>query len=281
MSWSVGPPAVLAVGLTMLLGQRWHAVAGILAFVALPYSSVWGMLPWRRLHRWMMAHCLTSCAFAATSFHEDPTYPPNFEDALHRPLLLAYSPHGVFCHAFSGSHGVLHPGLAEKGVLFLLAGPLFHAPVFRHLVVALGNSRSAAKASVVQCMRQRKHLALLPGGLEEASLAQPGHEAVFVRTRLGFIKLALQHGYTVHPVYSFGEASCYACGVPAWVPHSWRWALARRGVPVVAPIGRWWAPLMPRRGAELHTYVGRPVRLKPLITTYLSVCSFPLLLNLS
>ena len=116
-------------------------------------------------------------------------------------------------------------------------------------------------------MQQRQHLALLPGGIEEAGLAQPGREAVFVQKRLGFIKLALQHGYTTHPVYSFGESSFYACLVPSWVPNSLRWALARRGIPVVAPLGRWWAPLMPQEGAELHTYVGHssggavPVRL--------------------
>jgi len=261
MPWSVGPPAVLSFGLAKLYSQQWYSVAWVLAFLALPYTPLWKMLPWSRIHQWMMMHCPSSRAFAATSFQVDPKHPPNFDEAEKHPVLLAYSPHGVFCHAFSGSHGVLHPGLAEKGVKFLLAGPLFHAPVFRHLVVALGNIRSASRASVVACMQQRKHLALLPGGIEEASLAQPGREAVFIRKRLGFIKLALQHGYTIHPVYSFGEASSYACLVPSWIPNSLRWALARRGIPVVAPLGRWWAPLMPQKGAELHTYVGRPVRL--------------------
>jgi hypothetical protein len=33
----------------------------------------------------------------------------------------------------------------------------------------------------------------------------------------------------------------------------------KAGLPLVAPCGRWWAPLLPKPGAELHTYVGRPI----------------------
>jgi hypothetical protein len=42
----------------------------------------------------------------------DQAFPVNFSDPA-KPVMLAYGPHGVFCTAFSGSHGVLHPGLAE------------------------------------------------------------------------------------------------------------------------------------------------------------------------
>ena len=59
----------------------------------------------------------------------------------------------------------------------------------------------------------------------------------------------------------FCPAHMRSPGVPKALPYSLRWALNKWGVPVVAPLGRWWAPLVPKAGSELHTYVGRPVRL--------------------
>lgn len=43
------------------------------------------------------------------------------------------------------------------------------------------------------------------GGFEEAVLAQPGLERLWMGSRGGFVKLALQHGYRLVPVYGFGE----------------------------------------------------------------------------
>jgi len=273
MPWSVGPLVVAGLAVRALALGRWAELVAVAAFVALPYSPLYNALPWRRLHGLFMRHFPTSPAYASASFNVDPDHPLDLSRAAsssntsdsgahsgyRRPVLLAYSPHGIFCHAFSGSHGTLHPGLNAAGVKFLLANPLFHAPVFRHLVVSLGNIGSASRASMERLMAAGVHVALLPGGLEEASLTTPGAEAVFVTARLGFIKLALRHGYTIRPVYSFGEAGLFRSLLPAWLSHRLRFALARRGLPVVAPLGRWWAPFMPVAGATLHTYVGRPV----------------------
>jgi len=60
MSWSVGPPAVLSFGLVMLFRQQWSAAASVLTFLALPYTPLWGLLPWSRIHHWMMMHCPSS-----------------------------------------------------------------------------------------------------------------------------------------------------------------------------------------------------------------------------
>ena len=43
------------------------------------------------------------------------------------------------------------------------------------------------------------------GGFEEAVLSQPGVERLWMGSRGGFVKLALQHGYRLVPVYGFGE----------------------------------------------------------------------------
>jgi len=38
---------------------------------------------------------------------------------------------------------------------------------------------------------------ILPGGSEEIIITERGKENVFIKNRAGFIKYALQHGYTI------------------------------------------------------------------------------------
>ena len=54
-------------------------------------------------------------------------------------------------------------------------------------------------------MLEKKNISLVPGGFEEATLTRYGKNRVFLKNRKGFIKLALKHGYTVYPIYTFGE----------------------------------------------------------------------------
>lgn len=71
--------------------------------------------------------------------------------------------------------------------------------------------------------------------------------------------MALRHGYTIHPAFNFGETELYSNLMPSWVPLPMRFWLNSIGLPTVIPCGRWWAPLVPHGGAQLHTVVGRPI----------------------
>ena len=50
---------------------------------------------------------------------------------------------------------------------------------------------------------------MYPGGFEEASLTRFGENRVFIKTRKGFVKYAIQNNYSIHPCYQFGETSLY------------------------------------------------------------------------
>ena len=133
-------------------------------------------------------------------------------------------------------------------------------------------------------------MALLPGGFEEATLYARGAFRVYVRTRKaragladesrlaekaltrlrassspqGFIKFALQHGYAVHPVYTFGEERTFRAFTAL---RRMRLALNRLRLPGVLFLGtpRLAAlPFLPNPDAALLTVVGPPLRL-PLI----------------
>ena len=46
---------------------------------------------------------------------------------------------------------------------------------------------------------------IIPGGSEDVAIHEHGKENVFINSRYGFIKYALQHGYSLILAYTFGE----------------------------------------------------------------------------
>ena len=55
---------------------------------------------------------------------------------------------------------------------------------------------------------------MCPGGVRECAFLKQGEETVFVRERTGFIRLALQAGAPVVPVFAFGQTSAYSFALP-------------------------------------------------------------------
>ena len=58
-------------------------------------------------------------------------------------------------------------------------------------------------------MKEEKNIYFVPGGFECATITKYGEDRVFIKNRKGFIKYALEFGYTVHPMYCFGENKIY------------------------------------------------------------------------
>merc|ERR1719265_19060 len=85
-------------------------------------------------------------------------------------------------------------------------------------------------------------LALVPGGFQEATLSCCGHERVFLKTRKGFVKYALRHGYDLVPVYGVGESDLMSNPQGAW---GIRFMLNGFGIPAFIPWGFPFLPLLP------------------------------------
>ena len=45
----------------------------------------------------------------------------------------------------------------------------------------------------------------MPGGYEEATLTSNNENRVYIKHRKGFINYCLKGGYTIYPVFTFGE----------------------------------------------------------------------------
>ncbi|KAL3670414.1 hypothetical protein V7S43_004733 [Phytophthora oleae] len=115
---------------------------------------------------------------------------------------------------------------------------------------------SAAKAAFKKVLRTGQNACLMPGGFEEATLYERGKHRVYIKKRFGFIKLALQYGYKVHPVYTFGEEYAYHT-----FPYllKFRLKLNEFKMPGVLFFGRPGCFYLPRKDLDLITVVGTPL----------------------
>jgi 2-acylglycerol O-acyltransferase 2 len=144
----------------------------------------------------------------------------------------------------------------NPGITFLVSSVLHKAPYWNILEQLLGQFGSADKASMTETMRRGADIALIPGGFEEASLYQHGRHKLYLRDRAGFIKMALQHGYDIVPMYTFGEEKSYY-NLPGL--ESLRLALNRWQIPGVVPIGKF--GLMPFSDHRMDVFFASPLRL--------------------
>ncbi|XP_066578413.1 2-acylglycerol O-acyltransferase 3b isoform X2 [Amia ocellicauda] len=128
-----------------------------------------------------------------------------------RHYVLGSHPHGimclgVFCCFGTNAAGFPHlfPGLRPH--LATLAG-LFRLPVYREYLMTSGMC-PVSKKSLQYLLSQPgggNAVVIVVGGAAESLTCRPGLHSLVIRDRKGFVRLALQYGAALVPVYSFGE----------------------------------------------------------------------------
>ena len=84
---------------------------------------------------------------------------------------------------------------------------VFYMPIVRHLYYWLGG-RPAGKATVRAILARNAACVLIPGGVAEVTEIQHGSEVAFMKSRLGFVKLALESGTACLLYYWLLAAGC-------------------------------------------------------------------------
>lgn len=165
----------------------------------------------------------------------------------------AIHPHGAF--SFGWASLFAHPHLGH--VRFCFAPGLYFSPFFRLFTRAVGNPGSAGKAAMISYMKAGEDLALPPGGFEEATLTSTNHDRVFIKRRTGFVRLCLQHGIAIRPVYVFGENRLY------WnLQGGWDFRLNilnKNNLPAIVTWGHPLIPLLPKSTVAMKVVVGEPI----------------------
>jgi len=260
---SIVTPFVL-VAAVALAQWRLAGALGIL-FVA-PYMVTFPSVPILRrglnygLKRWLGPSPAAMCRvvdFSKVSEGEPEPEPQTASERNGRREMICFHPHGPFL----GPMGIM--ALAdEKPEVRLLSSPFLYycAPVLR-IFLQLINYRvgSVARSDMNAMMKAGDSpLMLVPGGFYEATISCAGHERVFLKKRMGFVKYALRHGYDLVPVYSVGESDLMANPQGGW---KWRFLLNGLEIPATLPWGFPLLPLLPRRGVPLVIAVGPPVKM--------------------
>ena len=95
-------------------------------------------------------------------------------------------------------------------------------------------------------------VSVLVGGIAEMFMSNIQCEQIKLKERKGFVRIAIEHGADILPVYVFGSSACLSFG-PPWLQ---RWSRKLR-VSLGIMYGVWGLPI-PRR-VPLFMAVGAPV----------------------
>eukprot|EP00698_Gefionella_okellyi_P024463 TRINITY_DN8638_c0_g1_i1.p1 TRINITY_DN8638_c0_g1~~TRINITY_DN8638_c0_g1_i1.p1 ORF type:complete len:335 (-),score=56.84 TRINITY_DN8638_c0_g1_i1:47-1051(-) len=129
-----------------------------------------------------------------------------------RKYIFAVHPHGILpmggilnLSTNASNFADTFPGLDLRGVAASLC---FFLPLYRDFLLALGVC-DAARYSAQRILDQGKSLYLVPGGATEALYASGDEDVLYLRNRTGFIRLAIQNGASLVPVFTFNESCAY------------------------------------------------------------------------
>jgi len=126
-------------------------------------------------------------------------------------FFFAINPHGTNADYRILLQGMLMDELGETvgGNLRVLAATvLFRIPLVRE--IALWTGCVDASRSVADSLLDKGYsLMVIPGGQMEQMHTVAGREIVYLKKRVGFVKLALRHKVPLVPVYVFGASDYY------------------------------------------------------------------------
>ena len=191
--------------------------------------------------------------------YEHVTFPEAPLKCSSQKTIYCYHPHGLF----SLGAVFLAADLIKRGekVAFVTSSHMRWFNPIAKLVMDLADIEiiGATGPEVQAAMKKgERSLILVPGGYEEAVFTQNGFERLFLNARLGFVKYAMRYGYSLTPVYAYGENDLYTC-VP--IACCVRDMLAEFKIPIALFYGHPAMPLLPIRSG-LRIVVGQPLNVE-------------------
>jgi len=155
--------------------------------------------------RWARQHWIVEATKAYFPTHVHLTEPIS-----HGPYIFGMHPHGVFGVSYLGFLGTSgfqsFPGV-EAFVGVALA--LLRAPIVRDLFLSWGFV-DASQRVMRALLHQGKSLCIFLGSESEAfEFSKDGDIVLFLESRRGFIRLAIEQGVSIVPTFCFGLNDVY------------------------------------------------------------------------
>eukprot|EP01103_Thecamoeba_quadrilineata_P004688 TRINITY_DN1447_c0_g3_i1.p1 TRINITY_DN1447_c0_g3~~TRINITY_DN1447_c0_g3_i1.p1 ORF type:complete len:348 (-),score=38.75 TRINITY_DN1447_c0_g3_i1:187-1230(-) len=171
-----------------------------------------------------------------------------------RQLLFAEFPHAVFPMGFWLS-ATSYKELNIRPVTFAVASVLFRVPIIRCFCFWSG-CVPAVRKSLVELLDRGESLAILPGGIAEIFVQSRDVEYVFLSERKGFVRMAIEMGVDIVPVYHLGNTSLFDYSNSSFLT---RWSRKLR-ISLVFFWGRFFLPLPYRK--PVVKVIGEPIPVK-------------------
>lgn len=188
-----------------------------------------------------------------------------------RNYLFGYHPHGIlamgaFANFATEATGFskTFPGLQTH--LVTLVGQFMY-PLRRELIMATGAIDSSRESIdyVISHPEKGKVAVIVVGGASEVLNARPGQYNILMSRRKGFIRMALERGVDLVPVYSFGENDVWHQVDNDWYHRFENFLKKVMGYPLPVIYGRgmfnYTFGFMPFRH-PIVTVIGRPIRVE-------------------